>query len=288
MKKIGNIIQQHRQWLAQSDAMVASELEYLDEDLESNSLEGLDNAADSLGFLALYHGIHGQVALYDSDASGKQEISQAIMYRYWSLRLKAKSFSQTSFLRGVKTVPNLTNQLSNAACLLAAFIATGQRELAASVADILHGMLTVKGAVDADYLKARRFEPFMLWLYSVYAGNEAPFPVHDAELGVYQQIVDNWSGDQHLADALQEIAQYHAKNIEDKGGSWDPEFKNAPFDLVLWEVGAIDNVRRTLGLESPTTASPLLPDEVIGFQQLDFGTDDVTAKVESAYQNLFG
>jgi hypothetical protein len=31
-----------------------------------------------------------------------------------------------------------------------------------------------------------------------------------------------------------------------------------------------------------------LPDEVIGFQQLDFGTDDVTAKVESAYQNLFG
>ena len=70
MKKIGRILEQHRHWLSQSDGMVAQELEYLEEDLARDSLEGLGNASDSLGMLAVCHGIQGEVSIYASDVSG--------------------------------------------------------------------------------------------------------------------------------------------------------------------------------------------------------------------------
>ena len=63
MKKIQGILEQHRHWLSQSDGMVAQELEYLEEDLACDSLEGLGNVSDSLGILAVCHGIQGEVSI---------------------------------------------------------------------------------------------------------------------------------------------------------------------------------------------------------------------------------
>lgn len=287
MKKINSILEQHRHWLSQSDGLVTQEMEYLEEDLANDSLAGLDNVSDSLGMLAIYYGIQGEVAIYGTDISGWGEVSRSIMYRYWALMLRAKAFSKTSFLQGIKIVPNLTNQLSNAGCLLAAFIAGGRRDLASSVADVLVGMLTVGGAIDPGYLKERRFEPFMLWLYSVYSGGDAPPQIESMNLGVYQKVIDSWANEQRLAGVLEEICQYHLANTEDKGGAWDPEFKNPPFDLLPLEVGAIIQVRQQVGLVSPAITGPLLSAGAAALESLAFSPDDVTVKVEAAYRDFF-
>ncbi|MGA9224373.1 MAG: hypothetical protein WBZ57_24600, partial [Pseudomonas graminis] len=91
MKKIEGILEQHRHWLSQSDGMVAQELEYLEEDLACESLEGLGNVSDSLGILAVCHGIQGEVSICAGDISGWEEVSRAMIYRYWALMLRAKT-----------------------------------------------------------------------------------------------------------------------------------------------------------------------------------------------------
>lgn len=281
-------LDQHRRWLSQSEGLTAQELDFIDEDLASDSLSGLDNVADSLGMLATYYGIRGEVAISVGEASGWEQVSRSTMYRYWALMLKAKAFSKTSFLQGVKTVPNLTNQLSIAGCLLAGLIAVDRRDLAASVADVLAGMLTINGAVDSSYLKQRRFEPFMLWLYSVYSQRDTLPEITSMDLGIYQNVIDEWTNEQGLAHALEELCRYHLSNAEDNGGAWDPEFKYAPFDLLPLEIHAIFQVRQQLGLTVPAVSSPLLSAETAALENLVIISDQLAVRVETAYERFFG
>ncbi|QXC39921.1 hypothetical protein V3429_05870 [Aeromonas jandaei] len=287
MSKIERILDQHQTWLAQMSSMVAQELEYLDEDLACDSLVGLENVPDSLGMLAIYHGIKGEVAIYGGDSSGWEDISRAIIYRYWALRLRVKVFSTTRFLKGIRSVPNLTNQLTSASCLLAAFIVADRHDLAESVADILGGMLTMNGAVDPDYQKTCRFEPFMLWLYSVYSGRiVSPLP-EPINIGVYQKVIDNWDDEENFPSIIEEVCKYHLANSEDKGGGWDPEFKSPPFDLLPLEVVAILKVRQQIGQSSLSISNNLLFVDSAALENLFFEPDDVAIKVEMAYNNFF-
>lgn len=288
MDEINVRLHQHRRWLSQSEGLTAQELDFIDEDLASDSLSGLDNVADSLGMLATYYGIRGEVAISDGEASGWEYVSRSMMYRYWALMLKAKAFSKTSFLQGIQTVPNLTNQLSIAGCLLAGLIAVDRRDLAASVADVLAGMLSVKGAVDSSYLERRRFEPFMLWLYSVYSQGAALPDIKSMDLGIYQNVIDEWTNEQGLADALEALCRYHLSNAEDNGGAWDPEFKHAPFDLLPLEIHAIFQVRQQLGLTAPAVSSPLLSAETAALENLVTVPDQLAVRVETAYERFFG
>lgn len=288
MDEINVRLHQHRCWLSQADGLTAQELDYIDEDLASDSLNGLDNVADSLGMLATYYGIRGEVAISDGEASGWEQVSRSMMYCYWALMLKAKAFSKTSFLQGIQTVPNLTNQLSIAGCLLAGLIAADRRDLAASVADVLAGMLTVKGAVDSGYLEQRRFEPFMLWLYSVYSQGPALPEIKSTDLGIYQSVIDEWTNGQGLAHALEGLCHYHLSKAEDNGGAWDPEFKYAPFDLLPLEVHAIFRVRQQLGLTVPAISSPLLSAKTAALENLVIISDQLAVRVEAAYERFFG
>ena len=288
MDEINVRLDRHRRWLSQSVGLTAQELGYIDEDLASDSLSGLNNVADSLGMLATYYGIRGEVAVSDGEASGWEDVSSSIMYRYWALMLKAKTFSKTSFLQGIKTIPNLTNQLSIAGCLLAGLIVVDRRDLAASVADVLAGMLTINGAVDSSYLEQRRFEPFMLWLYSVYSQGETLPEIKSMDLGIYQNVIDEWTDEQGLAHALEELCQYHLTHAEDRGGAWDPEFKYAPFDLLPVEVHAIFQVRQQLGLTAPAVSSPLLSAETAALEHLVIISDQLAVRVATAYERFFG
>lgn len=281
-------LDQHRRWLSQSEGLTAQELDFIDEDLASDSLNGLDNVADSLEMLATYYGIRGEVAISDGEASGWEQVSRSMMYRYWALMLKTKAFTKTSFLQGIQTVPNLTNQLSIAGCLLAGLIAVDRRDLAASVADVLAGMLTINGAVDSSYLKQRRFEPFMLWLYSVYSQRDTLPEIMLMDLGIYQNVIDEWTNEQGLAHALEELCRYHLSNAEDNGGAWDPEFKYAPFDLLPLEIHAIFQVRQQLGLTVPAVSSPLLSAETAALENLVIISDQLAVRVETAYERFFG
>ncbi len=81
------------------------------------------------------------------------------------------------------------------------------------------------------------------------------------DLGIYQNVIDEWTNERGLADALEALCRYHLSNAEDNGGAWDPEFKHAPFDLLPLEIHAIFQVRQQLGLTAPAVSSPLLSAE---------------------------
>jgi hypothetical protein len=285
MNKIRDIIHNHRVWLTESEYMVQDELIYLDEDLAEHSLIGFNNVADSLGILASYYGIRGEVAIYDEDDSGWRDVSRAVLYRYWALKINSKSFSNKRFLTNIQAVPNLTNQLSSAACLLAVFIASGARELSNNVASVLSDMFTVEGAVDAAFLQQRKFEPFMLWLNQVYSAN-AQLPDVEA-LGVYQGVIEHWNDETALSSTITDLDNYHLTNCFDKGGAWNPEFKKPPFDLIPFERGAIAEVRRRAGLALPEAPSRLLPIDESSLSKLDFSNDEIVSKVEEAYEAFF-
>ena len=287
MITIEKILQQHRDWLSQSEGMIAQELEYLKEDLSSNNLSALDNVSDSLGMLATYYGIKGVLSVSDGVLSGWDDVSKSINYRYWALKIRAKSFSKTAFLQGVKAIPNLTNQMGNAGCLLACFIASNRDDMASSVADVLLGMLTIKGAVDSGYLMQRKFEPFITWLYSVYLGKDISPEIEFSNLGVYQKIIDSWDKPDDLSFAITELCKYHLSNADDTGGSWDPEFKNPPFDLLPLEVKAISVVRQKLGLVTPSVDHSLLSSATSSVENLSIIPDDLSNEVESVYNGFF-
>jgi hypothetical protein len=288
MTAIEKMFEQHRGWLSQSESMVAKEAEYLKEDLSTNTLSALDNVSDSLSMLATYYGIKGVVSVNDGVFSGWDDVSRSIIYRYWALKIRAKSFSKTAFLCGVKTIPNLTNQMGNAGCLLAAFVAADRDDMASPVADVLLGMLTIKGAVDSGYLRQRIFEPFMMWLYSVYSGESVSSEIESVNLGVYQRVIESWDKADDLSFALEELCEYHLSNANDTGRSWDPEFKNPPFDLLPLEIQAIRVVRKKLGFVMPSTNHPLLSLETSSAEHLSIIPDDLSLEVESAYNDLFG
>ncbi len=288
MSAISKIIVQHRDWLVRSESRIGREFNYLKEDLADGSLNALDNVSDSLGRLATYYGIKGILAVNDGVHSDWNDISKSINYRYWALIIRARSFTKTAFLRGVKHVPNLTNHLGNTGCLLATFIVVDRDEIASQLADLLLGMLTIKGVVDSDCLKHRKLEPFMLWLYSVYSGKAFASEIEFVNLGVYQMVIEYWDKPDDLSLALIELCEYHLANTDDTGGSWDPEFKYAPFDLVPVEIQAIYVVREKCGLPVPSPNHPLLSLKTSSVKHLSISSDDLSFEVESAYKNFFG
>ncbi|HAT42690.1 MAG TPA: hypothetical protein DCS87_13335 [Rheinheimera sp.] len=288
MTAFKKIIQHHRDWLVKSESRIPIEFNYLKEDLSDGTLSALDNVSDSLGRLATYFGIKGILAVNDDVQSGWEDISKSLNYRYWALKIRAKSFSKTAFLGGIKAIPNLTNQIGNAGCLLAAFVAMDRDDLAAPVADVLLGMLTIKGAVNSDHLRLRNFEPFMIWLYSVYSGENVNSEIVFSDLGVYQRVIDSWDKSDELSFALDSLCEYHVSNATDAGGRRDPEFKNPPFDLLPLEINAISVVRKKLGLEMPYVNHPLLSLKTSSADQIFINSDDLSDEVEIAYNRLFG
>lgn len=288
MTDVAKMMKLHRNWMIPGVEEFHQQLhEDLKTQLAEDSLSGLGTASDLLGMLATYQGIRGLIAVDDGVETGWRDLANAILYRYWALRLRARSFSKTCFLRGIQYIPGLTNEMGNAGCLLAGFIATDRADLAATIADLLLGMMTVDGAVDARYREQRRFEPFMLWLYSKYSGDSDYAEIGAGDLGIYRRLVDSWDNTGEFASALAEVCVYHLANNDDTGGDWDPEFKNAPFDLLPLEIRAIEVVRQQQGLSTPGVKHPLLTAPSAVVEKLEWRGDETVIEVEAAYHRFF-
>ncbi|TGG93456.1 hypothetical protein E4656_10435 [Natronospirillum operosum] len=287
MTTIENMVRQHQNWLDQAEGLVDRKLRYLREDLNDGDLVSMINISDALGSLATYYGISGMLSNHTQLTTKNDYLSHSIIYRFWALKIRAKHFSKTYFLRGTNKAPNLTNQMSNAACLLACFIAIEKDDKADFTADILEGMFTTDGAINANYLKERRFEPFMMWLYSAYSGKTLSKNFEFREYGVYQKLIDSWHSPELISDPILELCDYHLVNSDDTGGRRDPEFKNSPFDLLPFEIWAIFSTRKKLGMVMPEIDHPLLSFSKNIKDDLHLVPDDLALEIEAAYNSIF-
>lgn len=285
MDKLKLLLEQHRRWLTRGRQIAARELEYLEEDMAERSLTSFGSLSDSLGILATFHGVQGEIDVLCNDDTGCMGISRSIMYRYWALMLKARMVLGSSFLDGIRRPSSLNNQVSNAGCLLASFLAGDRPELARSVADVLELMVGSKRCVDSSSSGERPFELFMLWLHRINLGglvNETD----SAGLGVYGKVVEGWLDEHALYEAIKVICDYHLDNVMDEGADRDPEFKNAPFDLLPWEVMAIIRVRQRLMLNTPSVSHPLLAARSSMLGKLHFKADDIIVGIEDIYSEF--
>lgn len=244
---IDAMIAYHRKWLEKNGSRILErETGYLKEDIESGTPIAFQQIPDSLDGLATYFGIRGTLEVLDGQKEkGWQNISNAIDFRGWGLKLRAESFFRDS---GVKSV-NLTNYVSQAACLVCV-----SEKWCGLAEEILRRVSDNADAVDQMYWKSRRFEPFVLYCCKI-RDCEA---VNGGLVGPYDQVIASWDNDTSLAAALESVCDYHCKNMDDTDGDFDPEFKHSPFDLLPCEVILVNRVRERLGLPIPKVTHRLV------------------------------
>lgn len=276
-KSLETLLRQHEAWLLKSGDFETRELGMLRQDLDDGSVQALANVGDSLGFLALFYGTRGEVAAIKQDAGGWHDISRSVNYRHSAVKLRVQLFSRSAFMQGVVRGPNLTNAASSTASLLCAALAAGREDMRKDMHQALAWMSSTPKALDDGYWKRRHFEPFALWLSSKL---EPAAPPVTADFGAYKGVVESWQKPQDLAAAMTSVCDYHCKNMDDRGGAWDPEFKNVPFDLLPFEVHAIRAARDRLGLETPPVDHPLLSLPTADISRLTWEPDSVLERVE--------
>lgn len=244
---IDAMIGHHREWLEKNGSRILErDRGYLEEDIESGTPIAFQQIPDSLDGLATYFGIRGTLEVLDGQKEkGWQNISNAIDFRGWELKLRAESFFRDSGVRSV----NLTNYVSQAACLVCV-----SKKWCSLAEEILRRVDDNVDAVDQLFWKSRRFEPFVLYCCKI-RDRES---VNGRLVGPYDGVISSWDNDTSLAAALESVCDYHCKNMEDIGGDFDPEFKHSPFDLLACEVILVNRVRENLGLPIPKVTHRLV------------------------------
>ena len=105
------------------------------------------------------------------------------------------------------------------------------------------------------------------------------------DFGVYTEVLTYWNDDVSLGDALVRICDYHCENMDDDGEDWKPEFGEAPFDLIPWELLAIGRIRQLAGLVMPAISHPLAK-PMMQFEKIAQIQDETLTRVETFYRQV--
>jgi len=287
-KRIQRTIKETKEWLTERPPVLDEQLSFLDEDLAKGTLQGLSASAVTLEVLATFYGRQGVIRVIDGDKSGLVELHRGLAYHFWALKIRAQVFFKTAFLQRVQNVLDLSNDVSIAACLFCHYLANGNEARQHYTIDVLKGIATVPGAVDEPYWKQRVFEPFVLRLNQRQENSDLPEELLQRDLGPYAKVLEHWNAPDRLAEAIYSLCDYHCRNMEDRGGDWDPEFDQPPFDLLPCEILAIYALRHKLGLTTPKVDHPLLATPLANLEpDPTSGTDEVLARVEGVYSAVF-
>lgn len=280
-RKINN----NREWLQTNGERIrARALRNIENDLQEGGINVFPTVAARLSQLATFFGITGQLAVIEGDTARWDMIDKAVIYHYWSTRLRAKTFSKTAFLRKITSVLNLTNYFSLTACLLCYGAAYHLEDLESFAFDLLMGMATVPGAVDEPFLGERVFEPFILKIHLLASGITTSDNLANRALGPYSGVIENWDDVIAMKSLLFQLCDYHCKNMDDRDSDWDPEFKHSPFDLVPVEIMALINIRKRIGLTTPTVDHLLMKTPLANPRKGQWQEDETILKVRDLYQ----
>lgn len=245
-KSLKRMIKYHRQWLESNGAYIFQrDSEDLRRDIDLGTTEAFRVMPGSLSGLGTYFGIRGTIEVIDGSLHGWRHISTAIDCRAWSWVIWADAFFRTP-----GNCLSLTTQLNIATSLICV-----SQKWEIRVAKILERVINDPDAIDHKYWRSRTFEPFVLACRAMVAGNSA-----DSSLlkEPYRAIIEHWNDAFLLSDALKTVCDYHCANMDDRGGDWDPEFDQPPFDLLPCEVMLVRRMRKKLELPIPEISHDLI------------------------------
>lgn len=280
-RMLDRVTRQHRKWISETAQNVFDRSStWLDADLAEGSLHSLRNVSDSLHGLATYYGIKGAVDVMDGVTSGWVNVHRSCHYHLWSLRLDDLAF------RRLASTATLTLVVPKVACSLCYTVTCDLDQWSHSLTMLLSEMASGSGIADEAFWKERRFEPFVLRLRQIVESTGRQVLGEGEDFGVYTEVLTHWNNDALLGEALERICDYHCENMEDDGGDWKPEFGEAPFDLIPWELLAVGRIRQLAGLVTPTISHTLAKPMMMQLEKNTQIQDETLTRVEAFYRQL--
>ncbi len=280
-RRIDRIVKLHREWLQDSAPGLLDRTDRrLTENLTEASLPALRSTDSLLSRFATYFGTKGVVELIDERAGAWDAAYLSCMFHLHQLRLGFALWSRLADEPGIS--------LTKVACALCFSLANGLSEWTRLFADIISQAEWNDQMVKRPYWQERKFEPFALRLAQIAASNGEIAPAPSDSLGVYSDLIAHWNSPDALAAAMEQICDYHCEHMDDTGsnGDWDPEFAHPPFDLIPWEILAIQQVRQRQGLATPEVKHPLLAHVATFVPRNELPVDDRIRAVERLRESL--
>jgi hypothetical protein len=104
-----------------------------------------------------------------------------------------------------------------------------------------------------------QFPAFMLGLFDLSQGRQPSVDIANVgeKAEPYSAVFDAWNDEARLADAIMAMCDYHVAHSEDSDDEHH-EFVDYPFSIFPAEVHALVDVRRRIGLSTPSVSHPLL------------------------------
>lgn len=243
------IIKEYRDWLSQSDVMAARKVAQLQESLDYESFDSLLLASTSLPFLSVFYGSKGLVALEDGLVEDGA-VYRSLLYRFWEVRIRVASAAKCSFLNSAMSSGSLSILVPNAACLVFAFVALGDRVRVGLMLDALRFVRGDESSKNAhlDHHAAN----FAVWLGEQYLQDKHSIVLHSPDrkesFGVYSDVIQAW-GTSGVVELIPSLLKYHYANTDDDGRGRIPGFKWTPFDAIPFEVVAIVRLNSLKGID---------------------------------------
>ena len=137
-------------------------------------------------------------------------------------------------------------------------IATGDDDFAHGLGKHLISNLERTNGSDKILFYTIPLYPFAMKLYSIWSQIPVTYRADVLQpLGRYQQIFDNWTKPDKLADSLLDICDFHCEESTDAKNAY-AAFAFHPYNLFPVEIMSIYRIREKLGLETPHIDHPLL------------------------------
>jgi hypothetical protein len=254
-RQVNQRIGQHRTWLDRNPSYFEKTRQKIDEALRDPTLYSLISLSVSVAYLGSFFGTRGLVLLHE-ETDGWSDLSGAIEAYTWSVRLLVKAYYAWFPPERSSRRSTLIHRLPLTVCLLAHFVSTGDESRAREIWSLLQKPLNDSDPRINQWWRERHFELFFVRLYGSIHQVPLPGDASRWNLGIYSSIMENWADEGKLEAAFVEASNYHVRHMENTR-DWDAEFDQPPFDLVPFELYAVNQLRILQGLPSCSPGHPL-------------------------------
>jgi hypothetical protein len=198
--------------------------------------------ASHLGILSNWYLIRGTVCVAEGHQLGWADLLKGMYIEYWHIRLLYEQWEK-DFHRNKQARVEL---LRPSMCLAMA-ISFDREDISKWIGNRLALSIEDKAFGQWD---CTQLPKLMLNLYYRYIGQTNKiFSSNYVDSSVYKKVFSSWDQKDHFRQAILDICDYHVNKSTDKGDYSIGEFSRYPFNIIPFEIFAINKVRCQEGFE---------------------------------------
>ena len=264
------ILKEMHEWLSsdrnrsfQRDKRIVAIEEILARDVVTDQEKAF--IASHLGLLSNWYLTLGTVGVADHEPQGWPKLVHGMWIEYYHVRLLVEQWDRDPR----KNKPPRLEILRPSLCLAMA-MAFDKKDIVTWLGNRLAGSKDDGAFGTWGECRLPRFMASLYRWYSDSGGDE----IGQAEVGEsspYARVFGVWDSEEDLAPAMGDICNFHVQQSQDKGDVVIGEFSRYPFNIIPFEIFAIDTLRRRRGLGMPVVDHPLMAEP---FNHVPIGVHD--------------